>query len=145
MKNMARRKTRSRRRTPKTISLYDAAVAYGNLTILTEGTVGSGPVGFFTGDFDLKSVSTSIGDSWGSHSSSMTTISGGQQISLRDMLNEPGMSFDQIQSNVKANAVGMAMNAILFNAGAKVLKRAIRQPINQANRLIRPLGMGVRI
>ena len=61
------------------------------------------------------------------------------------MLNEPGMAFGQIQQNVKENAVGMAMNAILFNAGAKVLKRAIRQPINQANRLIRPLGMGVRI
>jgi hypothetical protein len=142
---MARKKKRSRRRTPKTISLYDAAVAYGNLTILTEGTVGSGPIGFFTGDFDLKSTSTSIGDSWGSHSSSIATISGASQISLRDMLNEPGMSFDQIQANVKANAVGMAMNAILFNAGARVLKRAIRQPINQANRLIRPLNMGVRI
>jgi hypothetical protein len=145
MKKMARRKKRSRRRTPKTISLYDAAVAWGNLTILTEGTVGSGPIGFFTGDFDLKAGTTSIGDSWGSHSSSITTISGGSQISLRDMLNEPGLSFGQIQENVKANAVGIAMNAILFNAGARVLKRAIRQPINQANRLIRPLNMGVRI
>ena len=142
---MARKKKTTRRRTPKTISLYDAAVAYGNLTILTEGTVGSGPVGFFTGDFDLKSTSTSIGDSWNSASSMTTRISGASQISLRDMLNEPGMSFDQIQSNVKENAVGMALNAILFNAGARVLKRAIRQPINQANRLIRPLGMGVRI
>ncbi len=142
---MARRKKRSRRRSPKTISLYDAAVAYGNLTILTEGTVGTGPVGFFTGDYDLKSVSTTVGDSWHGSQTLTTSIVGASQISLRDMLNEPGMSFDQIQANVKANAVGMAMNAILFNAGAKVLKRAIRQPINQANRLIRPLGMGVRI
>ena len=133
------RKKKTRRRTPKTMSLYDAAVAWGNLTILTEGTVGTGPIGFFTGEFDLKETS------YTEHAVTSMVLSGQDQISMRDMLNEPGLSFAQIQSNVKANAVGIATNAILFNAGARILKRAIRQPINQANRLIRPMGLGVRI
>ena len=64
---------------------------------------------------------------------------------MRDMLNDPGLSFGQITENVKNNAVGMTVNALVFNAGARILKRAIRQPINQANRFIRPLGLGVRI
>ena len=38
------KKKKTRRRTPKTMSLFDAAVAYGNLTILTEGTFGTGPI-----------------------------------------------------------------------------------------------------
>jgi hypothetical protein len=133
------KKKKTRRRTPKTMSLYDAAVAWGNLTILTEGTVGTGPIGFFTGEFDLKQTA------YTEHAQTSMILSGQDQISMRDMLNEPGLSFAQIQSNVKANAVGIATNAILFNAGARILKRAIRQPINQANRLIRPMGLGVRI
>jgi len=142
---MAKRK-KTRRRSPKTMSLYDAAVAYGNLTILTEGTFGTGPIGFITGDYDLMEVTTkSASDSWRTSQTLTTTLEGTDQISMRDMLNEPALAFNQIQTNVKANAVGMTVNAIFFNAGARVLKRAIRQPINQANRFIRPLGLGVRI
>ena len=140
------KKKRTRRRTPKTMSLFDAAVAYGNLTILTEGTFGTGPIGFITGDYDLMEVtSRAPSDSWRTSQALSTTVEGTDQISMRDMLNEPSLAFNQIQSNVKTNAVGMTVNAIFFNAGARVLKRAIRQPINQANRFIRPLGLGVRI
>jgi len=141
---MAKRK-KTRRRSPKTMSLYDAAVAWGNLTILTEGVVGSGPIGFITGKYDLMEKTTSVGDSWHGSQTLTTTLEGTDQISMRDMLNEPSLAFNQIQTNVKTNAVGMTVNAIVFNAGAKILKRAIRQPINQANRFIRPLGIGVRI
>jgi len=140
---MARRK-KQRRKSPKTISIYDSAVAWGNLTILTEGTVGTGPIGFLTGDFDLTNKPSQI-SSFEPELGMMDNWSGAETISMRDMLNEPAGSFQAIQTNVKSNAVGMAFNAILFNAGAKVLKRTMRQPINQANRLIRPLGLGVRI
>ena len=133
------KKKKTRRKSPKTMSLYDAAVAWGNLTILPEGSVGTGPIAFFTGEFDIKETS------YTEHAVTSMVLSGHNQISMRDMLNEPSLSFNQIQENVKTNAVGMATNAILFNAGAKILKRAIRQPINQANRFIRPLGIGVRI
>jgi|TARA_R110001599_G_scaffold283623_2_gene485610 hypothetical protein len=136
------KKKKTRRRTPKTMSLYDAAVAWGNLTILTEGTVGSGPIGFITGEYDIQSSTTT---GWSTDLVGTTKISGNEQISMRDMLNDPGLSFGQITENVKNNAVGMTVNALVFNAGARILKRAIRQPINQANRFIRPLGLGVRI
>ena len=136
------KKKKTRRRTPKTMSLYDAAVAWGNLTILTEGTVGSGPIGFITGEYDIQSSTTT---GWSTDLVGTTKISGNEQISMRDMLNDPGLSFGQITENVKNNAVGMTVNALVFNAGARILKRAIRQPINQANSFIRPLGLGVRI
>ena len=139
------KKKKTRRKSPKTMSLYDAAVAYGNLTILTEGTFGTGPIGFITGDYDLMEKTPTTGDSWHGTQTLTTTLEGTDQISMRDMLNEPALAFNQIQTNVKTNAVGMTVNAIFFNAGARVLKRAIRQPINQANRFIRPLGLGVRI
>jgi len=140
---MARRK-KQRRKSPKTISIYDSAVAWGNLTILTEGSLGTGPIGFLTGDFDLAASKSSV-SAWETGLGTIDTLSGADQISARDLLNQPGMAFAQIQSNVKTNAMGMAFSAIVFNAGAKVLKRTMRQPINQANRLIRPLGLGVRI
>jgi len=138
---MAKRK-KTRRRGPKTMSLYDAAVAYGNLTILTEGTVGSGPIEWLTGKYDIQTKTTT---GWSMDLVGTDQISGNEQVSMRDMLNDPNLSFGQIQANVKANAIGMTVNAIVFNAGARILKRAIRQPINQANRFIRPLGIGVRI
>jgi len=73
------------------------------------------------------------------------TLKGQEQISMKDMLNEPGQAMNTIMANTRANWVGMTTNAILFNVGAKVLKKAMRQPIRQANKLIRPLGMGVQI
>ena len=123
------KKKKTRRRTPKTMSLYDAAVAWGNLTILTEGTVGSGPIGFITGEYDIQSSTTT---GWSTDLVGTTKISGNEQISMRDMLNDPGLSFGQITENVKNNAVGMTVNALVFNAGARILKRAIR---NQFRRI----------
>ncbi len=139
---MAKKKTK-RRRSKKYISIYDSAVAYGNLTILTEGTTGYSPIGWFTGKYDL--VSNEYG-TWTSEGVVTTTQwKGEDQISMKDMLNEPGQAMNQIMLNTKANWIGMTTNAILFNVGAKVLKKAMRQPIREANRLIRPLGMGVQI
>ena len=136
---MAKKKTK-RRRSKKYISVYDTAVAYGNLTILTEGTTGYSPIGWFKGEYDLKLGESDLGIGM-----AVDTWKGQEQISMKDMLNEPGQAMNQIMANTKANWVGMTTNAILFNVGAKVLKKAMRQPIREANRLIRPLGMGVQI
>ena len=137
---MAKKKTRTRRR-KKYFSIYDAAVAYGNLHILTEMATGYGPIGWVTGDYDLKAMT--VGDSW--HGNQTLSWSGQTQISMRDMLNEPGQSFSTITGNVKANAVGATVNAILFNVGANVLKKAMRTPIRNSNKIIRQLNMGVQI
>ena len=139
---MARRKSKSRRRrSPKTISLYNMAVAYGNLAILTEGTLGTSPYGAITGGADLgyKSVSdVGLG-------ATTMTLSGAGVISLGDILTEPSLAMNTIMQNAKSNAVPMAIGAITFNAGAKIFRKTMAKPFREANKLIRPLGLGVRL
>lgn len=137
---MAKRK-KSRRRSPKTTSLYDVAVAYGNMTILTEGALGTSPWGLVTGATDLKTTTTGGGLGRGD-----MVISGQGALSLGDIVTEPGLAFSQIQQNISDNWLPMGIAAITFNAGARLFKRTMRQPINTVNRVIfKPLRLGVRI
>jgi hypothetical protein len=136
-----RRAKKSRRRSPKTISLYNMAVGYGNLAILTEGTMGTSPYGVITGSTDLgyKSVADA-----GLGVTSMT-LSGAGVISLGDILNEPSLAMNTIMQNARSNAVPMAIGAITFNAGAKIFRKTMAKPFREANKLIKPLGLGVRL
>ena len=139
---MARRRAKkSRRRSPKTISLYNMAVGYGNLAILTEGTMGTSPYGVITGSTDLgyKSVADA-----GLGVTSMT-LSGAGVISVGDILNEPSLAMNTIMQNARSNAVPMAIGAITFNAGAKIFRKTMAKPFREANKLIKPLGLGVRL
>jgi len=139
---MARRKSKSRRRrSPKTMSLYNMAVAYGNLAILTEGTLGTSPYGAVTGGADLgyKSISDA-----GLGTASMT-LSGAGVISLGDILTEPSLAMNTIMANARSNAVPMAIGAITFNTGAKIFRKVMRKPFAEANKFIKPLGLGVRL
>ncbi len=139
---MARRKSKSRRRrSPKTISLYEMAVAYGNMSILSEGMLGTSPVGFVTGATDLG-YKTVADQGLGVMS---RTVSGANVISLGDIFNEPGLAMSEIMANAKENAVPMALASITLNTGAKIFRKVMRKPFNQANRVIRPLGLGVRL
>jgi len=138
-------KKKGKRRRRKYDSLWQFGIAYGNLSILTRGALGVGPVGFFTGEQDIASSTKSFYDSALDTTSSVTTITGGDVLSLGDVLSEPTLAWDQIQNNVKINAIPMATEAILFNTGATVLRRLLRKPINQSNVMIRKLGMGVQI
>ena len=140
---MARRRKARRRRSKKYINLYDMAVAYGNLAIITQGTLGSGPVEALTGSYDIGYTRTAdVGLGRGSQQLAMT---GAAQISLADIMNSPTLSFQQIMANAEANAMPMALSAITFNVGAKVFKKVMRKPFTQANKLIKPLGLDVRI
>ena len=140
---MARRRKARRRRSKKYINLYDMAVAYGNLAIITQGTLGSGPVEALTGAYDIGYTRTAdVGLGRGSQALTMT---GASQISLADIMNSPTLSFQQIMANAEANAMPMALSAITFNVGAKVFKKVMRKPFTQANKLIAPLGLDVRI
>ena len=139
---MARRRAKkSRRRSPKTISLYNMAVGYGNLAILTEGTMGTSPYGVITGSTHLgyKSVADA-----GLGVTSMT-LSGARVISLGDILNEPSLAMNTIMQNARSNAVPRAIGAITFNAGAKIFRKTMAKPFREANKLIKPLGLGVRL
>ena len=140
---MARRRKARRRSRKKFINLYDMAVAYGNLAIITQGTLGSGPVEALTGAYDIGYTRTAdVGLGRGSQALTMT---GAGQISLADIMNSPTLSFQQIMANAAANAMPMALSAITFNVGAKVFKKVMRKPFTQANKLIKPLGLDVRI
>jgi len=139
---VARKKTK-RRRAKKQFSLWDAGVAIGNLTILTEGALGTSPLSFITGKQDLE-MKTSSG--WGDMALAGTTsLQGADEISLADLLSEPALAYSQIANNMRTNAMGMAITAVGFNVGAKVVRRLLRQPINSSNKMIRQLGLGVQI
>jgi len=140
---MARRKAKRRRSRKKFINLYDMAVAYGNLSIITMGTLGSGPVEAVTGAYDIGYSRTSdVGLGRGSQ---MLALTGATQISLADIMNAPTLSFQQIMDNAQANAVPMLFAATTFNIGARIFKKVMRRPFSQANKLIKPLGLDVRI
>jgi hypothetical protein len=140
---MARRKKSTRRRRKPAINLYDMAVAYGNLSIITNATLGSGPVEAVSGAYDIGMTQTAdVGLGRGSQ---MLALTGAQQISLGDIMNAPSLSFDAIMSNARQNAVPAAIAAISFNIGASVFKKIMRKPFNQANKLVKPLGLNVRL
>ena len=138
---MAKAKKATRRRGPKFFNVYDALVGYGNLAILTQGTMGAGPVEVVTSTFDIGTK--------GVYDSSVNTttmvMTGTDVISLSDILNEPTMSFAQIMTNARANAVPMALQSVTFNVGARIFRKLMRRNFSAANRLIKPLGLNVRL
>lgn len=140
---MARKATKRKRRRTRTFSLLKAAESYAYLEIIMRGTTGTGPIGFFTGDYDIKTV-TDPGLGMG-----VTSTYGNEQISLRDLLNAPGLSLSQIGSNLmdSRNVANMAIASLLTSISFKVGKRLLRQPINNINaNIVRPvLGMGVKL
>jgi len=129
---MARRKRSRRRRSPKTFNLYSAAVGYGNLAILTQGIAGTSPVGMITGAADTFTASGGY-------------ATGGPAVTLGDILQNPSSAFMTMQSNASANAANMAIQALTFNAGARIFRKVMSRPFREANKVIRPLGLGVRL
>jgi hypothetical protein len=141
---MARRKKATRRRRKPALNLYDMGVAYGNLAIITNATLGSGPIEALGGAYDIGYTRTQADVGLG-RGSQMLALTGASQVSLADIMNAPSMSFEAIMSNARTNAVPAALAAISFNIGASVFKKIMRKPFNQANKLIKPLGLNVRI
>jgi len=72
-------------------------------------------------------------------------------LSLRDLMDSPEQAFQQIEANLRTHWVELLVASTIFTASAKFGKRALRGPINNANRLLftgknAPLrGMGIRI
>lgn len=76
---------------------------------------------------------------------------GTHAISLRDIIDNPEVSFSQIESNLRSNWAELLVASTVFAFSSKFARRALRGPINKANRLVftgknAPLrGMGLRI
>jgi hypothetical protein len=150
---MAKKKGKGRRRKPA-FSILNALEAYTYATIMTEGIAGTSPFGLILGDTDLGMSQSTTGlgaaGSWDSMRGSQqlgSTMTGAGEISLGDMMKEPGLALGQMQSNFRSNIVPMALAAFTVRIGFKFGKRALRGPISSVNRnIVKPaLGAGIRL
>ena len=136
----AKAKRKTRRRMPS-FSLINAFESYIYADILMRGATGTGPYGFLTGEGDLKVQQNYPG-------AEMTTY-GANEISLRDILQEPGTAFSTISANLRTPGVvqNMFISSLLTSASFRVGKYMLRKPINNVNRnIVRPLfGKAVRL
>lgn len=57
---MPRGKKKQRRKSPRTVSLWNLGVGYVNLSMFTQAALGTSPTGFLFGDADIKLAS----DNW---------------------------------------------------------------------------------
>ena len=108
------------------------AVGYGNLAILTQGIAGTSPYGMITGGIDTYDASGAY-------------ATGGAAVSLGDILSNPSAAFATMNANISTNAASMMIQAITFNAGAKIFRKIMRAPFREANKVIKPLGLGVSL
>jgi len=139
---MARKRKAQRRRSPKTTSLLNLTESYLYASVLTEGAMGTTPVGFVTGKADLVTKPTFMPLTY----TTEMVQSGGEAISLRDIISEPDQAFNIIQSNVMANYVPMIAKSVGIRIGFKLGKKLLRAPISNVNRTIfKQLGVGVRL
>jgi len=133
---MARRKKTTRRRSPKTFKIINAIEAYAYANLLTQGIAGSAPVAFLTGGSDISM----------DYSNGALQVSGADQLSLSEIVTNPGAAFSGMQMNFMQNYQNMAVQAVTISVGFRLAKRLLRKPINTVNReLIKPLGIGVAL
>ena len=139
---MAKRKKGKRRRRAS-FSILNAleAAIYGE--ILMRGTTGSGIISFFTGEGD-------IGIGPGETIGTVTTYSqpvGVGEISLTDLMQEPGLALATISSNFKSNLLPMSLAAFTTSISFRIGRRMLRRPLASVNKnIVKPvLGSGIRL
>ena len=78
--------------------------------------------------------------------STAMTITGAEQLSLTELVTNPGIAFAGMQSNFMNNYQSMAVQAIGIGIGFKMAKKLLRRPISNVNRnIFKPLGIGVKL
>ena len=125
------------------MSLINIAESYAYATILTEGLMGTSPVGVITGASDIKAIQSSASRSL---VSDYSTYSGTEEISLADLVASPDVAFSQINSNMMSNWQAMAIQSFGVGLTFKFGKKLLKRPISNVNRTIfKELGMGVKL
>lgn len=144
---MARRGTKKRRRrTPKTTSLINCLEGYTYLSIITEGTMGTSPYGFVTGDKNLTETPYKGNAQIGYADAGGMIVRGDDEISLKDLASEPSLAITKISSNAQTNLIPMIVQTAFTNVGFTLFKKGLRKPIARVNsQIFRPLGLGVRL
>ena len=131
---------RRRRASFSILNALEAAI-YGE--ILMRGTTGSGIISFFTGEGD-------IGIGPGETIGAVTTYSqpvGVGEISLTDLMQEPGLALATISSNFKSNLLPMSLAAFTTSISFRIGRRMLRRPLASVNKnIVKPvLGSGIRL
>ena len=145
------RKKKSRRRSRKSFSLLNALESLTYAEIISRGTTGGGVWSFITGAGDMvpagSSSSKAVIPSMPGMGGSMAEFDGTEQISLSDMMMEPGAAVSHMANNFQSNLIPMAASAFGVSVGFRIGRRLLRGPINNINRnLVKPaLGSGIRL
>ena len=142
---MVRRKAKPKRRRSRALSALNLLESYTYASILSEGLAGTSPIGMITGDTDLSSRQQLTSYSGGQFNYS-TVVSGAGEISLGDIISQPGLAVATLQSNFMNNYQTMAVQAFGTRLAFKFGKRLLRQPIANINRnIMKPLGVGIKL
>lgn len=143
---MARRKKTQRRRTSRTFRVMNAVESYLYANVLTMGLFNTSPLGFITGADDISqsdkfnygSVVTQYTNSPGSLAGYVGI--GTDQVSLRDIISNPGMALATAQGRGAANMLGMAFQAASIGVSFRIAKSLLRRPLSSVNRnIMRPI------
>ena len=142
---MVRRRAKPKRRKSRAVSAVNLLESYTYAHILSEGLAGTSPIGMITGDTDLSSREQLTSYSGGQFNYS-TVVSGAGEISLGDIISQPGLAVATLQSNFMNNYQTMAVQAFGTRLAFKFGKRLLRQPIANINRnIMKPLGVGIKL
>lgn len=146
---MPRRRKRKRSRR-KTFSILNGLEALAYASILSEGVTGGNLGQFIGGAGDIKSttsVSLGMGRPFTGESLANTTVTGTDQISLTDIVQNPGIAIQQMGDNFQMNMLPMAFAAFTTSVGFSVGRKLLRKPLSNITRnIIHPvLGKGVRM
>jgi hypothetical protein len=142
---MVQRKAKPKRRKSRAVSALNLLESYTYAHILSEGLAGTSPIGMITGDTDLSSRQQLTSYSGGQFNYS-TVVSGAGEISLGDIISQPGLAVATLQSNFMNNYQTMAVQAFGTRLAFKFGKRLLRQPIANINRnIMKPLGVGIKL
>jgi len=121
----------------------NALESYTYASILSQGVAGTTPYGMITGQGDLQ-VST-VSEGMGALTYEVTT--GGDVISLADIVQNPSLALSQMGKNLQANIVPMAVSSLLTGVSFRFGRRLLRRPLANINRnlVVPALGKGIRI
>jgi|TARA_R110000824_G_scaffold93023_1_gene225238 hypothetical protein len=138
---MAKRKAPKRR--TQGIRVLNVLESLTYAEIISRGTTGGGLGSLIFGDTDLGYKSGNVGI--GSLETSVAV--GTDQISLGDLMSEPGQAVSVMAANFQANLLPMAVAGFTTSVGFNVGRRLLRKPINNINRnIMKPLfGAGIRM
>jgi len=77
---------------------------------------------------------------------SMQTV-GAKEISLGDIVSNPGIALSEMSKNLQNNLVPMAVASLTTGVAFRFGKRLLRRPINNINRnIMKPLlGAGIKL